>query len=38
MTSLTGRRVVYVLCCVVVLLLWFKLGIFEAIEAPYVGF
>jgi hypothetical protein len=37
MTS-TGRRVVYVLCGVVVLLLWLKLGIFAAIEAPYVGF
>ena len=36
--SFSGRRIVYIFFCAVLLLLWLKLGIFDAIEAPYVGF
>jgi hypothetical protein len=34
----SARRILYVLICAIVLVLWIRLGIFEAIEAPYVGF
>ena len=37
MTPLT-RRGRYMLICGIVLLLWIRFGIFDAIEAPYVGF
>jgi hypothetical protein len=37
MTPLT-RRGRYILICGTVLLFWIRFGIFDAIEAPYVGF
>lgn len=37
MTPSTHRRR-YILICAIVLLLWIWFGVFEAIEAPYVGF
>ncbi len=32
------RRRVYLLVCMLVLVLWLRLGGFDAIEAPYVRF
>lgn len=36
--SKSGRRLCYSIFCVFCLIFWLKFGIFEAIEAPYVGF
>lgn len=36
--SSENKRVVYVLVCLIVLLLWITQGSFEAIESPYTGF
>ena len=38
MTRHRFRRTCYLVICVCVLILWIRLGTFEAVEVPYVGF